>query len=466
MKKKIEPNNSMNKIQFCTLLLCASLIFTACGSDTGETSGSDTAGDAGESGSQQPEGDTADENTGTSGENTDQDDGTNNGAAETDTSVNNVASRITIEMQTEENNKITESDMVYLYKDSTYPVVTIEGNEAAAEKINADIRSRVDAFNANTEVEEWAKENLLYYETEEDSDADSFFLPYSEGLNFKTARADSDVISFTMTYDSFSGGAHGNYDTLGINYNAKTGDLIAFLDLSDDPTAFHEDTLAYNQKLAGTDAYRERLFSEESISDGTLETVLYADDVWYLSTSGLVFMSGPYALGPYAEGTIEFIIPYNDLADMGFKSSYAYTDRYVLKLQKNETYNYDLNGDGSEDSILIYTENFPDEDGYYQSLPHIVINDTDFAANGDTAVQEQIATLFSAWAEHSLYDLNPADNYVELMLAAGENEGDEYVYYSHFFRYEEDGSLAYLGKTKGDANDPTVDTSMLTVSLE
>lgn len=461
MEKKIEPKNNMNKIQFCTLLLCALLILTACSADAGKTPGSDTAGDAGESGSQQPEDGTADENTGTSNENTSQDNGTDNGDAETDTSVISNASRITIEMQTEEKNKTAESGMVYLEKGSTYPVITIEGNEAAAEKINSDIRSRVDAFNANTEVEEWAKENLLYYETEEDSDADSFFLPYSEGLNFKTARADSDVISFTMTYDSFSGGAHGNYDTRGINYNAKTGELIAFSDLSDDPTAFHEDTLAYNQKLAGTDAYRKRLFSEESISDGTLESVLYADDVWYLSTSGLVFMSGPYALGSYAEGTIEFIIPYSDLEDMGFKSSYAYTDRFVLKLQKNETYNYDLNGDGSEDSILIYTENFTDEDGYNQNLPHLIINDTDFAANGDTAVQEQIATLFSAWAEHSLYDLNPADNYVELMLTAGENEGDEYVYYSHFFRYEEDGSLAYLGKTKGDASDPTVDTSEL-----
>lgn len=466
MKKKIKPKNSMNKIQFCTLLLCASLIFTACGSNAGKTPGSDTTGDAGESGSQQPEGSITDDNTGSSGENTGQDDGIVNGAAETDTSVSNTASRITIEMQTEENNKTAENGMVYLEKASTYPVITIEGNEAAADKINADIRSRIDAFNANTETEEWAKENLLYYETEEDSDADSFFLPYSEGLNFKTARADSDVISFTMTYDSFTGGAHGNYDTRGINYNAKTGDLIAFSDLSDDPTAFHEDTLAYNQKLAGTDAYMERLFSEESISDGTLESVLYADDVWYLSTSGLVFMSGPYALGPYAEGTIEFIIPYSDLEDMGFKSSYAYTDRFVLKLQKNETYNYDLNGDGSEDSILIYTEGFTDEDGYYQNLPHIVINDTDFAANGDTTVQELIVALFSAWAEPYLYDLNPADSYVELMLTAGENEDDEYVYYSHFFRYEEDGSLAYLGKTKGDASDPTVDTSMLTVSIE
>ena len=465
MKRKIVPKNSMNKILFCTLLLCASLAFTACGQDAGESPEAGNAGDAAENGSQQPEGNAADENTGASDESTSQDDGADTVVSETDISVSSNASRINIEMNTEENNKTTEDGTVYLYKSSTYPVVTIEGNEAAAEKINADIRSRVDSFDANTEVEEWAKNNLEFYESESD-DADYPFLGYSEGLNFKTMRADSDVISFTMTYDSFAGGAHGNYDTRGINYNTKTGELIAFSDLSDDPTAFHEDTLAYNQKLAGTDAYKERLFSEESISDGTLESVLYADDVWYLSTSGLVFMSGPYALGPYSEGTIEFIIPYSDLANMGFNNAYAYTDRFVLKMQINGTYNYDLNGDGSEDSIHFYTEYVEESDGTYNTVPHLIINDIDFTSNGDTAVQEQITALLSTWYEAALYDLNPADNFVEIMFTAGEYENDEFVYYSHFFRYEEDGSLAYLGKTKGDATDPTVDTSELTVSLE
>lgn len=99
-----------------------------------------------------------------------------------------------------------------------------------------------------------------------------------------------------MTYYAYTGGAHGNYDTIGINYNAKTGDLISFTDLSEDDAAFHEDTLAYNQNLAKTEYYKERMFSEDTITDGTLESVLYADDAWYLSTSGLVFMSGPMLL--------------------------------------------------------------------------------------------------------------------------------------------------------------------------
>lgn len=466
MKKKLVTKNSTNKIQICALLLCASLAFTACGSDSGESPEAGTAEDATKNDSQQPEDNVADGNAESSDANSNQTDGTDHDAAEeTDTSVSNESSHITIEMKTEENDKATEDGTVYLYKSSSYPVVTIEGNEAAAEKINADIRSRIDTFNANTEVEELAKSDLEFYESES-ADDDYPFMGYSEGLNFRTARADRDVISFTMTYDCYTGGAHGNNDTRGINYNAKTGDLIAFSDLSDDPTAFHEDTLAYNQKLAETDAYKERLFSEDYITDGTLESVLYADDVWYLSTSGLVFMSGPYALGSYAEGTIEFIIPYSDLADMGFNSSYAYTDRFVLKMQINGIYNYDLNGDVSEESIHFYSEYVEGADGSYSTVPHLIINDTDFASSGDEAVQEQITALLSTWYEAALYDLTPSDNFVEIMFTVGEYENDEFVYYSHFFRYHEDGSLTYLGKTKGDGNDPTVDTSELTVSIE
>ncbi len=466
MKKKLADENIMRKIQCCTLLLCTALVCASCGSNASETPGADVTEDTTQNSSQQTADDTTADNTESPDTGNSQDvtpdSASDDGSAENDTSVSSTKSHITIEMKSDEDNKSDEDGTVYLSRSITYPVVTIDGNNDASDKINADIRSKVDAFNGSNEIEEMAKENLEYFESEE---SDYPFLSYDENMTFRTTRSDSNVISFTADYYAFTGDAHGNGMTQGLNYNAKTGELISFSDLSDDPTAFHEDTLAYNRKLAQTESYKERMFSEESISDGTLESVLYADDSWYLSTSGLVFMSPPYALGPYAEGTIEFIIPYSDLADMGFKNIYTYSDKFVLKLQNNETYNYDLNGDGADDSVLLYSEYVENSDGAYDMAAYVIINDTNFATEGDTATKEQIAQCYVTWAEPALYDLNPDDSYVELMLVSGENEGDDYVYYSHFFRYEEDGSLAYLGKAKGDALDPTVDTSELTVSI-
>lgn len=451
MKKKSGNTNAMKNFFVFTLLLCMLLGCTSCGTNDGKESDSSNA----DNGSQQMP---PDDDPGQSMENIDEDNNSDSEISESDSLVSNIKSNISIEMQEKEDNQSSEDGTVYLYKNSAYPVVSIDGNKEAAEKINADIYSRIDSFNANTEVAGLAKEWLDTIKSEE---SDYPFMGYSESLIFKPVRSDSNVISFTLTYDAYTGGAHGNYETLGVNYNAKTGDLLSFSDLSDDPAAFREDTLAYNQKLANTDSYQERMFSTDDIANGTLESVLYADDAWYLSTSGLVFLSNPYALGPYAAGVIEFIIPYGDLSDMGFKESYVYSDRFVLKLQSNETYSVDLNGDGLEDSILTSSEYVENEDGMYNTVPHLIINETDFAKSGDETIQEQFTLLYSSWAEPALFDLNIDDNYIELMLVSGETEGDDYVYYSHFYRYTEDDSLIYLGRSRGDATDPTVEISLL-----
>ncbi len=462
MKKCMRTQKHLAKKTACTLLLCAVLTCTACGTDTEDVPGKDTPYEANNDGNESQQAPDSSVDTEDSGHTNQAADsaGPENAAEisspETDTAVSILESNIKIEMKNEEEEKTAENGTVYLTRSWTYPVISIEGNDAAAEKINADIRSRVDSFRANTEVEEWAKEG---YEYKTEELPDDTFLSYSEDLSFAAQRADSNVISFTESFYAYTGGAHGNSDTRGVNYNAKTGELISFTDLSDDSAAFHEDTLAYNQKLAETASYQERMFSSESITDGSLEAVLYADDVWYLSTSGLVFMSAPYALGPYAAGTIEFIIPYSDLANMGFKDSYAYTDRLVMKLQESETYNFDLNGDGQEDSVLFHSESTESEDGNYSSILHLTVNDTDFSQSGSDAVKEYLSTF--SWGEFLLYDINVDDNYTELVVLFGENEGDDYVYYSHFFRYTKDGDLIYLGKARGDVNDPT-----LTFSIE
>lgn len=445
-------------IPVCALLLCAALGCTACAGSISDANRTDNL-PAAESG-QTNDGGAAD-TTVSSDENnslnTDPDDGSNKNDATVSTGA---TGNIVIQMQTEEDNKTTEDGVVYYTRYAEYPVVTMEGNADAAEKINADIRSRVEEARADSETEQWAEEELL--QDMETLGPDFVPVGYSDGLTFQTVRADSNVIAFRLLYETYSGGAHGNQTARGASYNAKTGELIAFSDLSDDPVAFREDTLAYNQKLAQTESYAMRMFSSEDVTNGSLESVLYADDAWYLSTTGLVFMSDPYALGPYAAGLIEFIIPYADLADMGFKESYAHPDRFVLKMQPRETYTADLNGDGEGDSVLVYSETVEKEDGTVETIPFLIINDTDFAREGAAGIQEQLRH-FPDWADAALYDLNPEDAYIELVYVSFDSgpEEEDYGYYSYFYRYTEDQTLVYLGKAKGDINDPTVSADEL-----
>lgn len=462
-KEKTTKTAGRNRLLF-TLLLSAALACTACGADsapiqdTEENPPQDAAPENGAP--QQTDGDSTDGHNSQTDKPNQEENIPDSSGPESDATVNPSKSNISITMQQDKEEKTADDGTVYYTKTVSYPVVAIEGNEAASDKINADIQSKIDLFFANNEVEEWAEEG---YSDVLEEGSEYPFIGYSEDLSFSTQRADSNVISFAITSYAFTGGAHGNSSTIGVNYYTKTGEPIAFSELSKDPAAFHEDTLSYNQKLAETDSYKERMFSSELLSDGSLESVLYADNAWYLSPAGLTFISDPYALGPYAAGTIEFVIPYGDLADMGFEEAYQYTDRLIMKLQENVTYSQDLNGDGKEDSILLYTEYAGSDENSYVAVPHLIINDKDFAQDDNGSLENFTKNLTenTSWPQAVLYDLNVEDPYIDLALLFGILTNDQYDYYSCFFRYLEDGSLVYLGKTKGDVSDPTAEISWI-----
>ncbi|MDD6812610.1 MAG: DUF3298 and DUF4163 domain-containing protein [Lachnospiraceae bacterium] len=361
---------------------------------------------------------------------------------------------IKIEMKTVENTEKDSDGTVLLVKSYTYPIVTIDGNEAAAEKINADIQTRIDSYLADDSISGYAKEDRAMRL----DDGDDSFMEYTEDLGFEATRSDSNVISFKTTYYSYAGGAHGNYGSTGINYNTHTGDVIAFSDLSKDAAQFRADTLAYNRKLASTEGYVERLYSPDVALGEELETTLYADNKWYLSTAGLTFISDPYALGPYAAGMIEFTIPYKDLKEMGLKEEYCYAGRTIIKLPDGSSYTLDLNGDRQDDEIKFQSEYTEDEDGNFISDVTLTINGADLSHTDE----ETIDTFEDyAWAGYTLYDLEKTDDTIELVFYSSDMENEEYIVYSNFYRYGKDGRLTYLGKIKGDVSNPILDTSSL-----
>ena len=363
--------------------------------------------------------------------------------------------QISITFQTEENNEIAEDeDNTPIYTSViSYPVVSIEGNDAAAEKINADIQERVDSFQADTMLLDMAKEGYEYFLTE---DNDYPFLGYSSDLSFTVTRSDSNVISFVLTNYEFSGGAHGNYVSVGINYDTRTGELINFANLGENSETFHDATFTFIQELAATEFYQGQMYPENTPED--LETVLYADEKWHFSTSGLVFIADPYALGPYAAGAIEFTIPYSDLEEMGLKEEYQYTENLMVKLADGETYTIDMNGDGTDDTIYFSTVYEENADGTSDFAAHLVINDVDVTEGYNNELSQLLSD--NPWAECTLYDMDASDDTIEIVLSTTQTDdeaGNGTYTFSSFFRYEKDGSISYLGMTRGAVTDPTSD---------
>lgn len=359
-------------------------------------------------------------------------------------------SNVSVEFYTEEQNSKKENDIIIYTNKCVYPIVTIEGNKDISDKINADIQSRVDFFHSDDSLLELAEYD---YENYYDPDEPQFnFYAYSDELLFTVTRCDSNVISFLVTSQYYAGGAHGMDIHIGLNYDTQTGELIDFADLSENTDAFRQNTLTFHQGLAATNTYQHLMFGDTT---DDLEEVLYQDDRWYLSTSGLVFFSNPYELGPFSSGRIEFTVPYTDLREMGMKEKYDYNETKPIRLQTEEICSLDLNGDGQKEKIQFYIEN----PGSIGTDLHFIINGTDYASE-----HEELSEQFSddnylfCWTQCFLYDMDAEDDTIEIAFQMNYWDWDEDINtpYTFLYRYEKDASLIYLGKMEGIITDPTV----------
>lgn len=242
------------------------------------------------------------------------------------------------------------------------PIVSIEGATDIADKINADIAAYYDTFSADAAIS-MAREDYTASLGEDGWD----FLYYSSDINTKVTRMDDAVVSFEITSSQYTGGAHGSYGSVGRNYSAKTGELLAFDEISADYAAFHATVLDYMINLADTPAYKDKLFGPPSKND--LDSALFDGDKWIFTQSGISFLADPYLLGPYASGTIYFRLPYENAYDQGLKEDYRYdgnfvNERYYIYKCDPETFtpivisspdcHFDLDGDGTEEGLAFY----------------------------------------------------------------------------------------------------------------
>ena len=367
---------------------------------------------------------------------------------------------VRIDFYTREQSTKNGDDAVLCTRKCIYPVVTIAGNENAADRINADIQKRIDSFDTGTSVLDDA--NQAYQSMRDSREAEFHFYPYFDELIFTAVRADSNVVSFLETSQYYIGGAHGMYYYSGLNYDTRTGERINFADLSANADAFRQDTLAFIHDLAATAAYQGIMWGNDVNEQ---QEILYQDERWYLSTSGLVLFSNPYELGPFFAGEIEFTIPYSDLEGMDLKERYNYTGAKTIRLQTEEICCLDLNGDGREEEIQFYI----DQMGSYDTDVHFIIDGTDYAVE-----HEELSRQFSddhyifSWAQCYLYDMDPTDVEIEIAFQMNYNTWEDDIVTPHTFlyRYERTGELTYLGSIVGTVTDPTVKLCTISQNTE
>lgn len=453
----------MKKKTLSFLLAMTVLTLSACGTSAGESSdtgveSSDTDNESGEtSNSDTSVGNDSTEETAEAGTGTETDEST--------MTVNTSSGKfsVTYEEKTEE---ITADDGTVLVNQSIQtPVIASEEAGDTAAKINADISAFLASTATNDEVEQWARE---VYEDSASEEGGIPFNAYSNDVYTGTKRMDDNVISFEITYYSYAGGAHGNYSSVGRSYSAQTGDQIFFDDLSDDMDAFRSAASDYLIALAQSPSYNNRLFP--NMDNESIESTLFAENKWFFSNEGITFISDPYALGPYAEGTLYFTIPYGEAVNMGLKEAYDYLGNYTQEryytyaydengnpgeASGDTEYTFDLNGDGTDETIAFYGF-LSSEDGSSMSL---YINGKQL---GETIAEQIDPSTGYLDRTYVLYDLDPADDFIEIgVLFSVIDSSDKPAPYTYFFRYTTDNELIYLGKIEGYASGPEADFDSL-----
>lgn len=346
------------------VLLTAVLLAINAGACGTEATPSKQEVNTGESAGTQPESQVP-QNTATPEDITDSD---NESDKNSDTDVTGSASdasaaslKVSVTFQKTHEDITADDGTVILRNDVQMPVVNIEGAEDIAEKINADISAYYESFSIDETIS-MAKEDYTASLGEDGWE----FRGYDTSIDTKVTRMDDAVISFELVSYAYTGGAHGNYGSIGRNYDVKTGELLSFDEISEDYEAFHATVLDYMVNLAESPSYKDKLFTP---SKADLDSVLFRPESWVFTLSGISFLADPYILGPYASGEIYFMLPYEKAYSLGLKEDYRYNgnfveERYYIYKYDAETFEpvidetpdcyFDLDGDGTEEGLAFY----------------------------------------------------------------------------------------------------------------
>lgn len=129
---------------------------------------------------------------------------------------------------------------------------------------------------------------------------------YSE-LNAKVIQNTKDYLALSIDLNNYTGGAHGNYSTLYLNYDLSKNDTLSLNDII--PQAKYSQLTKVGEEIFRK---QEGLTTNQSLSD----SYFFEDNLFHLNTNftltskGLLFLYNIYEIKPYAAGSTELLIPY------------------------------------------------------------------------------------------------------------------------------------------------------------
>lgn len=411
------------KRKIIALLLGISMAVTACGQTREQTT--ENGNQQIEENGSQEDSETQDESQKEAGE-----------QGETKEQADNKETAIEITYKTETGQTTASDGTIVGSYDYTYPIVTIKGNETASAEIAKDQEERKTAFIKEAlENQENGK-----YDYEEMDEVQEAFQSYDDYAGYQVERQDEKILSFSCDLWSYSGGAHGNFYSSGLNYDAETGKVLTFEDIFNDKEMGVAELKENILEQCQLPYYSEMLFEDyEDYIDNVI-----TDEFWYFAKDGMHVISNEYMLSSYASGSFEFIVPYDDLTEL--KEEYKEELAYIYPVLNGDSVEVDLDSDGQTDSIcydvitteIVESENTEEEIRYEGLDSSLIINGEDLS--------EKFLELTSYYPEnitehYYLVDLDENDDFIEIAIT---DYGMSDYHVTNFLRYDK-GQLKRVG---------------------
>lgn len=208
-----------------------------------------------------------------------------------------------------QNIKDEQSGILLLSVTENCPVITIEENPDAAERMNLVFEQQrtINQGEIDTRVEN-AKSS--YKELSEQEAAS--WSGYGYGVSYKVVYASTRILSIEMESYDWEGSTQPNTWTSSYCFDVRTGGLLSLVDVLEDEESVRMVVSDHILNTITKEPYKDALLDDyESYVNDVL-----TENTFYLNETGLVVICNPYMVTSPTAGKIEIEIPYEELKDM------------------------------------------------------------------------------------------------------------------------------------------------------
>lgn len=223
-----------------------------------------------------------------------------------------------------------ETELAYIMEDAM--TLSGEGYESAAEAVER-LLGRTQA-NVDEEADAYAEMALEHYLSDQESGS-GYFSAYCSYDEYEVTRLDTRILSVKRSTYDYSGGIHGYGAEWGTTVDLENGLELELPHMMEDVMGFWakaEEVILSRLAKREEDLYEDY---KAAVSEELEETD------WYLDAGGIEFCFTPYAIGPYASGTITVCVPYEEVAEY-MKPEYleAQETAGVIRIPRDENVKY------------------------------------------------------------------------------------------------------------------------------